>query len=279
MTETAVQFGAAQSLVGVLTRPDECRAPARAPAVIFLNAGSIHRVGPNRIHVQLARNLAARGFCALRFDFSGIGDSGSREDNIPFQASAVLETRQAMDYLETVQDVHAFVLAGICSGADVAVKVACLDRRVVGALAVNGTFMDAVQSDRLKEYLESCVRRRYYRKHLCHLRTLAGFLVHKARNLSRRRAATTEPVDLSSDCRLLLERGVYLFLIYSEGSAARDAFRLTLEAGLKPWRASARLRVREVENVDHVFTPLWSQVLLVSLARQWLCDIWGTNHE
>jgi alpha/beta superfamily hydrolase len=271
MTETAVQFGASGSLVGVLTRPE----PARAPAVILLNAGSIHRVGPNRIYVQLARSVAARGFCALRFDFSGIGDSGSRPDNLPFELSAVAETRQAMDYLETAENVHAFVLAGICSGADVAVRAACRDRRVVGVVAINGTFMDGIQSDFLRDQVESGARGRYYRKHPFHLRTMIGSLAHGARSLLRRRAVTTGPIDLSPNCRLLLARGLYLFLIYAEGSTARDAFHLTLEAGLKPWRASARLRIRQVENVDHVFTPLWSQRLLVDLVQQWVCDVWG----
>jgi alpha/beta superfamily hydrolase len=274
MTETAVQFGASGSLVGVLTRPE----PARAPAVILLNAGSVHRVGPNRIYVQLARSVAARGFCALRFDFSGIGDSGSRTDNLPFEISAVAETRQAMDYLETAENVHAFVLAGICSGADVAVRAACRDRRVVGVVAINGTFLDALQSDFLREQIESGARGRYYRKHAFHLRTLVGFLIHQVRSFPPRRSPAGGPVDLSSNCRLLLERGVRLFLIYSEGSTARDAFHLTLEAGLKPWRASARLRIRQVENVDHVFTPLWSQKLLVALVVQWMCDFGVVDH-
>jgi hypothetical protein len=78
---------------------------------------------------------------------------------------------------------------------------------------------------------------------------------------------------------LLLERGVHLLLIYSEGSAARDAFHLTLEAGLASWRASAQLRIRHVEDVDHIFTPLWSQRFLVDLIAQWLCDLWGANYE
>ncbi len=279
MTETAVQFGAAKSLVGILTRPDGCPAPTRAPAVILLNAGFTHRVGPNRIYVQLARAIAARGLPVLRFDFSGIGDSSSRMDNLPFEASTVLETKQAMDYLEAAEDVHAFVLAGICSGADGAVRTACRDPRVVGAVAVNGVFMDTIQANFLREHIESCIRRRYYRKHPFRLRTLVGFFAHQARSLPRRRAMATGPIDLSSDCRLLLERGIRLFLIYSEGSTAWDAFHLTLAAGLKPWQTSDGLRIRQLEDVDHVFTPLWSQRLLVDLVVQWLCDLRGANHE
>ena len=56
MTETAVLFGPRQTLVGVLTDPG-APAPPDRPAIILLNAGRIHHVGPNRLHVKLARRL------------------------------------------------------------------------------------------------------------------------------------------------------------------------------------------------------------------------------
>jgi hypothetical protein len=47
------------------------------PAVMFvlLNAGAVHRQGPFRLYVHLARRLAALGFSCVRFDQPGIGDS------------------------------------------------------------------------------------------------------------------------------------------------------------------------------------------------------------
>ena len=63
--EMVVRFGDAESLVGIVTLPS---APTNSTAVVLLNAGVIHRVGPHRMNVQLARRLAARGFTALRFD-------------------------------------------------------------------------------------------------------------------------------------------------------------------------------------------------------------------
>lgn len=283
MEEQAVLFGDAETLVGVLTRPGgRCCRPG-LPAVVILNAGFIHRVGPNRIYVKLARDIASFGLCALRFDFTGIGDSDSRADSMPFEDSSVRETRQAMDYLESRHGIHGFILAGICSGANVALRTACHDSRVVGLAAINGTFTDTVQSQCLSGHLENGIRRRYYRKHLfcpgrwwklltgrTHLHNAVGFVASGMRRLAPRRPGVRRQVDLSAECRLALDRGVRVLLVYSEGSSAWDAFHLTLEPGLKPWRTSDRLRIETVEDVDHVFTPLWSQQLLVDLIHGWV---------
>src|SRR5205085_6183975 len=69
--ETLCRFGADSHLFGVLTEPGEKR---DLPAVILLNAGSIHRVGPSRLYVRIARELAQDGFASLRLDHEGLGD-------------------------------------------------------------------------------------------------------------------------------------------------------------------------------------------------------------
>src|SRR5205823_1145017 len=73
LREAAHLFGRGRNLVGVVTRPTRLRADL--PAVLLLNAGNIHRVGPNRIYVRAARSIAARGGLVCRFDFAGLGDS------------------------------------------------------------------------------------------------------------------------------------------------------------------------------------------------------------
>ncbi|MGH7928173.1 MAG: alpha/beta hydrolase, partial [Candidatus Binatia bacterium] len=75
MREEALLLGKTRSLVGILTDPPEAKRSTRLPGIILLNAGIIHRVGPNRMHVKIARTLAPMGFVVVRFDFSGIGDS------------------------------------------------------------------------------------------------------------------------------------------------------------------------------------------------------------
>ena len=93
MREEAVVFGRASALVGVITDPPAGGRPAHAMAVILLNAGLLHRVAPNRLYVELARGLAAQGFAAFRFDFSGIGDSNVRRNSLPFEKSIVNTAR------------------------------------------------------------------------------------------------------------------------------------------------------------------------------------------
>ena len=77
MTERIVRFGPEDGLLGILTEPVS---PPRGPAILFLNAGVLHHVGPFGWYVSLARRLAELGFLSLRFDLSGIGDSPLRND-------------------------------------------------------------------------------------------------------------------------------------------------------------------------------------------------------
>ena len=113
--ERAVRFGAHGTLIGIVTPPPAGVTPHTAFA--FLNAGVVHRVGPNRMHVTAARRLAARGFLCVRFDLSGLGDSSSRRDATPVDHAVVLETTEVLSTLQREYGVGRFVLAGLCSGA------------------------------------------------------------------------------------------------------------------------------------------------------------------
>lgn len=135
--EKGVRFGASASLVGVLTEAAPNTPTTGRPAVIFLNSGILHRVGSCRLHVRMARAFSAAGFHSLRFDFSGIGDSDQRRDSLPFEESAVVETREAMDYLAKAKGVQTFILIGLCSGADMAHETAVADTRVAGLLMLD----------------------------------------------------------------------------------------------------------------------------------------------
>ena len=137
--ERALQLGPDDHLVGVLSHPVVVseRADAAPPIVVFLNAGVIHRVGPHRLHVILARRLAARGVTSLRLDLSGIGDSRAVPGALSFRQSAVADTRSAMDRLAADTGVRRFVLFGLCSGADNALATAAVDERVVGLVLLD----------------------------------------------------------------------------------------------------------------------------------------------
>ena len=138
MREAVVEFGPGRRLVGILTRP---AGPAAAPAdlaVLITNSGIIHRVGPHRLHVRLARFLAARGYSVFRYDLPGIGDSDSTGGDQIAQAK-LAGTRAAIDQLQRMGVAKRFVVMGICSGADHSLVATVVDPRVSGAVTIDPT--------------------------------------------------------------------------------------------------------------------------------------------
>jgi pimeloyl-ACP methyl ester carboxylesterase len=135
--EAIVQFGTAAPLTGVLTEPAMPVTDRPVAPVILINSGILHKVGASRLYVRLARALAGAGVPVLRFDLSGLGDSGVRRDALAFDESSVAETREAMDHLQQIRGWRHFQLAGLCSGADVAHMTALVDRRVVSMASVD----------------------------------------------------------------------------------------------------------------------------------------------
>src|SRR5689334_7177370 len=77
--EEPLHFGEDGRLFGILTMPTaQAHSMGDVPVFVFLSAGLLHRVGPARLHVRLARELARMGFSSFRVDLAGIGDSRKR---------------------------------------------------------------------------------------------------------------------------------------------------------------------------------------------------------
>lgn len=285
MTERAQLFGRPKSLVGILTTPSPDGVSDTLPGVIVLNAGILHRVGPNRIHVKIARRLADAGFYTLRFDMSGIGDSGVRTDTISFEKRAIQETREAMDCLGMKAGVDMYILLGICSGADIAFEVARVDERVTGVYLINGSLLPG---DVLREiYADASARisERYYRGHLLNLGSWRQLLTGKSDMGSirrfiggklRRRSGGGIPsgpeVDYGDLWNPLRDRGVDVALVFSEGSVALDVFRLAMRSKLDTMIENGKLSVDVMKDTDHVFTLLWSQERLIDMIYRWASD-------
>lgn len=136
MHELAVSFGPAKHLAGTLAMPDELA--SGGVGFIMLNAGVVHRMGPHRFNVRLARQLAEQGWPSLRFDLAGQGDSDNSPQSQPFERQIIADLRAAMDHLGRTTGVDRFVVAGICSGAHRGLAVADEDERVVGLWMLDG---------------------------------------------------------------------------------------------------------------------------------------------
>jgi hypothetical protein len=108
-------------------------------AVIFVNGGMLHRVGPCRNTVLSARFLAKEGVFSLRFDYFGIGDSKSDgRQSLVNSNSRNAEIRSVLDYVERKYKYHRFIVHGLCSGAGDAFQAALHDERIVGIGQIDG---------------------------------------------------------------------------------------------------------------------------------------------
>ncbi len=134
MRERPVAFGPGDGLMGVYTEPSAARERKAAPALLAWNVGINHRVGPYRFLVDLARDLAARGFASLRFDLSGRGDSEARREAVSEMERDLGDIREAMAVVAAPR----VVLLGFCSSVDSAHRMALADERVVGACFIEG---------------------------------------------------------------------------------------------------------------------------------------------
>jgi len=109
--ETPCFFPAvSETLFGVLTTP---LGRARDVAVVMATGGgyltSTHR---NRLHVRLARRLAAIGYHCLRFDYHGTGDSPGTIDSFMSEQPLVDDLRGAAQWLGSARGLDRHVLVG-----------------------------------------------------------------------------------------------------------------------------------------------------------------------
>lgn len=285
MTECPVCFPAdRRSLVGVCTRPADS-GNGRTPAIVFLNAGLVHRVGPNRLYVRLARETARRGLTSLRFDLSGIGDSLPRTDGLPVRAGALRDVQDAFDFLSTSMAMSSFILVGLCSGADLAYRVAVADKRVVGVILIDGLPYRTLRSranDQLQRVARAVVDGRW-RKILSHngpvWRNLARLITRQNTTPSGHAGATASSsgrdtpsrVEAESALRDMVTRGVKLLVIYTEmrGYNYRRQF-----AHLFPQLPLGSVQVEYLRGSDHTFNLVASQDGLVRLVDTWVARFW-----
>lgn len=275
MKETAVAFGDRGGLLGVVTEPESASMsdkPDRAPAIVLLNAGLLHKVGPNRLSVEMARAVASRGFRALRFDLSGIGDSRMAAAQVPARERAVSDVQSAMDFLKQRYGAERFVLAGLCSGSDNAHHTSLQDDRVIGTIHLDGYSALNAQYQ-VRYYVGRALSWRVLRNKL---RTRAERTLTKnptpAANARARPFPTRE--QLAEDFKRITARGVQLLYIY------------TADAKLYNYRGQLREAFFDVPFGDlleeefhpeasHTYTGVASRRRVVEHAATWVIRHWG----
>jgi pimeloyl-ACP methyl ester carboxylesterase len=280
MKEQAVLFGEKRSLVGIVTEPPAGVRP-RETAAILLNSGVLHRVAPGRINVRLARALADLGLTALRFDFSGIGDSKPRMDNLPFEKSSVDEARRAMDLLESTRGIKRFILLGGCSGARVSLATACHDQRVVAGFLMNfpvaphdDETVHPILEKRKDEhyYLNLAIRdaqswRKFFAGEAHYRRILGALAFSLRRRFVSEKAIAAEWAALRRDLDAAVRNGARPVFVCSKGDPSLQDLRKAGGRDLSELCSSGKAEIVVIPRSDHTFSSLYDQARLIEVVR------------
>ncbi len=119
LRKSAIRFSEQPDLFGIVCEP-AIATSNELPLVVLLNAGSSYRIGPGRLYVFLARQLAAQGFRTVRLDLCSLGDSVSSDsthENDPHPATAFRDVDLVLKQLQQRYGATKIVLMGLCSGA------------------------------------------------------------------------------------------------------------------------------------------------------------------
>jgi len=275
LEETLCRFGEERHLFGVLTRRD---ASVEHPAVVVFNAGAAHHVGPNRLYVELTRNLAALGLACLRFDLESLGDSVNRRparENYPYPHGAVADGKAAIELLRERFGYRRFILLGLCSGAHTVFHAGLelADLPIEEIVMVNPMqfyWVEGMSLDTSRKFEDMVQYKRSMRdprrwlklaRGDVNFRRMAEVVASQTRTHARawldaltEAAIPSRAPRLSQDLRKLFAMGRRLSLFVSEGDPGRDILlagaRLTATRALR----DGRIRLQMIPDADHTFS-------------------------
>lgn len=279
------------NLFGITSAPRD-RARRNGKAVVFLNAGSIHRVGPNELFARFARECASRGYVSLRLDLSGIGDSPARPGapvNEAYSPRASQDIDEALAWLASKERTSDARLIGLCSGAYHGFKAATAGKKLRRAILINplvyfhteGMSLDFPRhkvSSEAKRYTASVFRADSWKKLLrgeVKVRIVAEILGRRAAGIARERTRDVLrrfDVPLENDVATELERarkhGVEIAFVFAECDPGHDV--LLAEAGrtLPRLEQQGAVSIDVFQAADHTFTPVWSHAPLLDRLRE-----------
>jgi alpha/beta superfamily hydrolase len=282
-----------EDVFAILTAPT---APARGVAAIILSGGAyVGATNRNRVSVRMARDLAARGFHAVRMDYHGVGDSTGEIDLYPLHRPFVADLLAVIAHVRA-QGIEHFILIGTtCFGARTALAGAGRVSGLEGVVSLAAPIRDfPFTRDPAATPTQVYVKRAFSRSTLEGLRdprrrrayaaivaTKARTALGRARRTTAAASAPTAPSDGMSPgfyepLAALAERGVPVLIgygeqddYYGEFTAARQSPRLRalLEA------PGSRFTLRTVAGSIHALRRIGAQDAMIEMTQEWLDEL------
>lgn len=278
--EQSFLFGASNAMVGTIcipVKPSAQAVPDSPVGVILFNAGVVHRVGPHRINVRLARLLASHGIMSIRFDLSGQGDSLRGGGRLNFEEQAVADIQAAMDKLGAGTGTARYVLFGFCSGGVHSVATALVDDRVVGAILFDAYIYPTKQSQRN--------RYRMRIKQYGFIKAVGGWAWRKMKSLVKQSPLSELAVgagreayaigaqsaqEFESTLKTLIARGVAVNMMYAgEGFEYYNYAEQFRDAFSDPV-IREKVECEFFPNMDHVATGMAEQQAFMEAITRWV---------
>lgn len=272
MNERGIQFGSSGELIGTVTEAEPTARRADGLGLLLLNAGLVHRVGPHRINVKLARLAAKHGIPSIRFDLSGRGDSGAGERGVGFRAQAVSDIGAALSALQARTGTRRYMLFGICSGGDDGVAAAAREPKIVSLVVLDPYVFPTIRwraralVSRLRKFgiLGGIA---YWRD----MRVAESSLGGKAIESFGREIPPID--DFVGLMRALRARGVAIRLVYSGSTVDRRDFDAQCRMLLGRTGLAGSVKAELLPDVDHVITSLGAQQRVLQRFETWLADV------
>jgi hypothetical protein len=270
MSEQAFRFGRARHLIGIAGRPDS--AP-NAIGILVLNSGLVHRVGPFRLAVDMTRRLNALGYPTLRFDFSTVGDSGASGESQSRQQQIRADADDAMELLRRHAGCTRFVLIGLCSGAQNAHAVACVDDKIAGAVFMDG-YAYRTMGFRIRHYLPRVFNPMRWWRRLTRSRAAS----EGAASEPVFRVAPLPQAVVRVDFAGMISRGIKLCLIYSGGINTYFNHVRQFRECFGRVMTHPAVSASYLEEMDHTFVLVEDRKRLLEHIEEWLRRNFPVTH-
>lgn len=282
--ERALAFPCDDSwLYGILSLPEQ----AADRGVLIVVGGPQYRVGSHRQFTLLARELAAHGVPALRFDYRGMGDSEGAPRTFEDLED---DLRCAIDgFLREVPCLNELVIWGLCDAASAALFYAYQDQRVTGLVLLNPWVRtdEGVASVYLKHYyiarlFEPQLWSKIWQGHFDYSKAIHSFskIIGTVLGGKQRTAATIEKGFSSLDRVPLPERmlaglsrfkGRVLLIISGNDLTAQEFSNLV--NGSREWQkllASPRVSRLDLPEATHTFSRREWRDQVAAWTKEWI---------
>jgi pimeloyl-ACP methyl ester carboxylesterase len=281
--ESILQF---DNIFGIVSEP--VAAVSGAPTILLPNAGATHHVGPNRLYVVIARQLARAGFRVLRFDLPGLGDSfidDPEKENDSYYPEASMIIERAMAAMSG----QSFVVTGLCSGAHASFHAAMdLERAPIAeTILINpltfyyhaGMSLDQPSTAHYAEwqwYMQSMRSMERWRKLLrgeARIGSILRTAAKRFQDIAGRKFRRTKAVnDLAADLRRITEAGRRLTFVFSRFDPGYDLLTINAGSALKRLQKRGLVKLWRIDNATHTFEAKHSRDQMIESLKTHLTD-------